>query len=62
MLVAQVHRGKAHDLAQIALTLAVDRSESLPHDRTEEVGLAVFEVFVVLLVLLVVSIALARVR
>ena len=62
VLIAQVHRGKAHDLAQVVLALAVDSSESLPHYRSEEVGLAVFEVFVVLLVLVVVSIALARVR
>ena len=52
VLVAQVHRGKAHDLAQIAFAFTVDSSESLPHDRTEEVGLAVFEVLVVLRVLL----------
>ena len=53
------HGGKAHDLAQIAFSLAVDRAERLPHDGAEDVALALLEVLVVLGVLAVLGILLA---
>jgi len=43
-----VLRGKPHELAQVGFALAVDRSERLPHEGAEDMGLAVLEVLVVL--------------
>ena len=48
VLVVLAHGGKAHDLAQVALSFAVDCTERLPHNGAEEVAFTLFEVLVVL--------------
>ena len=61
VLVVLAHGGKAHDLAQVVLSLAVDRAERLQHDGAEDVALALLEVLVVLGMLAALGILLARV-